>query len=151
IASVRSVVNSSDALGGASTITSISPRSVSGTKPAPPATCCSTIAPKNGAMASATLDLRVYRAQPTTVTYLSVNRLTHRSNRSSSLVSQLFWCSSLCGPGQYAESIGSSENDTNSDTSTAPTSERANGFIHWPTSPLNMPTGTNTATNENVV
>ena len=36
----------------------------------------------------------------------------------------------LCGSGQYAESIGSSENDTNSDTSTEHAIVSANGAIH---------------------
>ena len=31
---------------------------------------------------------------------------------------KLFWCSSWCGSAQYAESIGSSENETKSETST---------------------------------
>src|ERR1035437_6186856 len=58
---------------------------------------------------------------------------------------------STCGSAQYAESIGSSENETNSDTSTAHAMVSANGLKYCPaTSPIN-PIGTNTATIENVV
>ena len=56
-----------------------------------------------------------------------------------------------CGSGQYAESIGSSENDTNSDTSTAHAIVSANGANHCPAMPPMNAIGTNTATIENVV
>ncbi len=47
--------------------------------------------------------------------------------------------------------MGSSEKDTNSDTSTAHAIVSANGLNHCPANPLMKPTGTNTATIENVV
>ncbi len=60
-------------------------------------------------------------------------------------------CGALCGSGQYAESIGSSENDTNSDTATDDAIVSANGLNHWPPMPGMKPIGTNTARIENVV
>ena len=62
-----------------------------------------------------------------------------------------FWCSSRCGSGQYADSIGSSENDTNSDTSTEQAMVSAKGLNHCPASPSRNAMGTNTATMEKVV
>ncbi len=60
-------------------------------------------------------------------------------------------CASTCGSAQYADNIGSSENDTNSDTSTDAAIVRANGLNHCPATPYMNATGTNTATIENVV
>ena len=60
-------------------------------------------------------------------------------------------CDSISGSGQYAESIGSSENATNSDTSTAQAIVRANGLNHCPEIPYMKAIGTNTETIENVV
>jgi hypothetical protein len=56
-----------------------------------------------------------------------------------------------CGSGQYADSIGSSENDTNSDTSTEHAIVNANGAIHCCAMPPRKPIGTKTTTIENVV
>ena len=64
---------------------------------------------------------------------------------------QAFLSSGTCGSAQYAESIGSSENDTNSDTSTEQAIVSANGLNHWPPTPGMKPIGTNTARIENVV
>ena len=64
---------------------------------------------------------------------------------------QPFSCSSLCGSFQYAESIGSSENDTKSDTNTDAAIVSANGLNHWPPTPGMKAIGTNTARIENVV
>src|SRR5687768_12140650 len=83
--------------------------------------------------------------------YFVASPLNHRLNRSSFFVIHAFSCSGLCGSGQYAESIGSSENETNSDTSTEQAIVRANGLNHCPATPYMKPTGTNTATIENVV
>jgi len=58
---------------------------------------------------------------------------------------------STCGSGQYAESIGSSENETKSDTSTEHAIVSANGLNHCPACPYMNPTGRKTATMENVV
>src|SRR5688500_11400646 len=72
-------------------------------------------------------------------------------NRSSFFVIHAFWSSDLCGSAQYADNIGSSENDTKSDTSTEQAIVSANGLNHCPATPYMKPTGTNTATIENVV
>ena len=56
-----------------------------------------------------------------------------------------------CGSGQYADSIGSSEKDTNSDTSTEQTIVRPNGLNHWPAIPPRNAIGMNTTTMESVV
>src|ERR1700716_371435 len=56
---------------------------------------------------------------------------------------------STCGSAQYADSMGSSENDTNSDTSTDAAIVSANGLNHCPPPPYRNATGTNTATIEN--
>ncbi len=58
---------------------------------------------------------------------------------------------STAGSGQYAESIGSSEKLTKSDTSTEHAMVRAKGLNHCPATPYMKATGTNTATMENVV
>ena len=50
-----------------------------------------------------------------------------------------------------ADSIGSSVNDTNSETSTAATTVMPNGKKNLPTMPLMKAIGTNTATIEKVV
>ena len=47
--------------------------------------------------------------------------------------------------------MGSSENDTNNETSTAQAMVNANGLNHWPDKPAMNAIGTNTATIENVV
>ncbi len=57
----------------------------------------------------------------------------------------------VCGSGQYADSIGSSENDTNSDTSTEQAIVSANGANHCSAMPPMNAIGTNTTTIENVV
>ena len=62
-----------------------------------------------------------------------------------------FSLSTRCGSAQYAESIGSSENETNNDTSTEHAIVRANGLNHCPPTPGMKPIGTNTARMENVV
>ena len=56
-----------------------------------------------------------------------------------------------CGSGQYADSIGSSENETNSDTSTEQAIVSANGANHSCASPPMNAIGTKTTTIENVV
>src|ERR1700681_686543 len=58
---------------------------------------------------------------------------------------------STCGSAQYADNIGSSENDTNSDTSTDAAIVSAKGLNHCPATPYMNATGTNTATIENGV
>src|SRR5688572_7718543 len=83
--------------------------------------------------------------------YRSESWLNQLLNRSSCRVIHHFFSSGTCGSGQYAESIGSSEKDTNSDTSTEHAIVRANGLNHWPATPYMNPTGTNTATIEKVV
>ena len=72
-------------------------------------------------------------------------------NVSSRFVIHAFFSSGTCGSGQYAESIGSSENDTNSDTSTEHAIVSANGLNHCPPIPGMKPIGTNTARIEKVV
>ena len=52
---------------------------------------------------------------------------------------------------QYAESMGSSENDTSRDTNTAHAMVSAKGLNHCPAMPYMNPMGTNTATIENDV
>jgi hypothetical protein len=47
--------------------------------------------------------------------------------------------------------MGSSENDTNSDTSTEQAMVSASGLNHWPAMPLMKPMGMNTTTMEKVV
>ena len=47
--------------------------------------------------------------------------------------------------------MGSRENETKSETSTAAAMVRAKGLNHWPASPVMKPMGTNTATMEKVV
>src|SRR3954466_6569153 len=64
---------------------------------------------------------------------------------SSFFVIHAFLSSGTCGSGQYAESMGSSENDTKSDTSTEQAMVSANGLNHWPPTPGMKPIGTNTA------
>ena len=56
-----------------------------------------------------------------------------------------------CGSAQYAESIGSSEKETNSDTSTEHAIVSANGLNHWPPTPVMNAIGTKTARIEKVV
>jgi hypothetical protein len=77
--------------------------------------------------------------------------LNHALNRSSFLVIQAFSCSSLCGSGQYADSMGSSENDTNNETNTDAAIVSAKGLNHWPPTPGMKPIGMNTARIEKVV
>src|SRR5205085_2671032 len=60
-------------------------------------------------------------------------------------------CASTCGSGQYADSIGSSENETNSETRTDDAMVSAKGLNHCPATPYMNAMGTNTATMENVV
>ena len=62
-----------------------------------------------------------------------------------------FLSSGTCGSGQYADSIGSSENDTKSDTATAHAMVSANGLNHCPPTPGMKPIGMNTARMEKVV
>ena len=57
----------------------------------------------------------------------------------------------MCGSGQYADSIGSSENDTNSDTSTEQAMVSASGANHCCARPPMKAMGTNTTTIDNVV
>ncbi len=57
----------------------------------------------------------------------------------------------MCGSAQYAESMGSSENETNSETATAHAMVSANGLNHCPPMPGMNPMGTNTARIEKVV
>ena len=59
--------------------------------------------------------------------------------------------SAVCGSGQYADSIGSSENETNSDTSTEQTIVSANGLNHCPAIPPMNAIGMNTTTIDSVV
>lgn len=66
-------------------------------------------------------------------------------------MNQLFSSSRNSGSGQYADSMGSSENETNNDTRTDAAMVSANGLNHCPATPLMKPTGRNTATIEKVV
>jgi len=66
-------------------------------------------------------------------------------------VIQLRSCSGTCGSFQYADSMGSSEKLTNSDTSTEQASVSANGLNHCPPTPVMKAIGTNTARMEKVV
>jgi hypothetical protein len=77
--------------------------------------------------------------------------LNHLLNLSSWRVIHPRSCGSLCGSGQYADNIGSSENDTNNDTATDDAIVNANGLNHWPPTPGMKPIGMNTARIENVV
>src|SRR6185437_12871160 len=87
-----------------------------------------------------------------TVLYPSAMRSNQWLNRSRARAIGLRRsCASTCGSGQYAESIGSSENETNSDTSTDDAMVSANGLNHCPATPYMNAIGTNTATIENVV
>ena len=62
-----------------------------------------------------------------------------------------FSCSGRCGFAQYADSIGSREKETNSETSTEQAIVSAKGLNHCPPMPGMKPIGTNTARMENVV
>jgi hypothetical protein len=77
--------------------------------------------------------------------------LNHALNRSSFFVTHDFWCSSRCGSAQYADNIGSSEKETNSETATEAAIVSAKGLNHWPLIPVMKPIGTKTARIENVV
>src|SRR5687767_3754008 len=83
--------------------------------------------------------------------YRPARLLNHRLNRSSFFVIHDFCSSVWWGSAQYAESIGSRENDTKSDTSTDDAIVSANGLNHCPATPYMKPTGTKTATIEKVV
>src|SRR5678809_552786 len=126
--------------------------SLTGTNEKPPATTCSAIAPTNDAAASAIIVQRWSSAQAMRLLYRSACRSNQALNRSSArAIGFRRSCASSCGSAQYAESIGSSENETNNDTSTAAAMVSANGLNHCPAMPGMNPTGTNTATIENVV
>ena len=64
-----------------------------------------------------------------------------------------FRCSpaATCGSAQYADNIGSSEKETNRDTSTDAAIVSANGLNHCPATPYMKATGTKTQTIEYVV
>src|SRR5215210_5097307 len=103
-------------------------------------------------MAMSTIATRWSSAQATRLLYRSACRLNQELNLSSvRAIALRRSCASTCGSGQYAESIGSSENETNSDTSTDDAMVSAKGLNHWPATPYMKPIGTNTATIENVV
>ena len=77
--------------------------------------------------------------------------MNHALKRSSFFVIHAFFSSGRCGSAQYAESIGSSENETKSDTATAQAMVSANGLNHWPETPDMNAMGTNTARIDSVV
>src|SRR5437764_14304486 len=86
-----------------------------------------------------------------TFQYFCAWRLNQTLNLSSCRVIQGRSCGGRWGSGQYAESIGSSEKDTNSDTNTEQAMVSAKGLNHWPPTPGMNPIGMNTARIEKVV
>ena len=95
---------------------------------------------------------RCRSAQRITSVYFSLMRSNQALNASSwRVIHPRCSPSFFSGSGQYAESIGSSEKDTKSDTSTAMAIVNANGLNHCPAVPYIKPIGTNTATIEKVV
>ncbi len=84
--------------------------------------------------------------------YQTATRPNHALNRASNRPrGPLRAPLSICGSGQYAESIGSSENATNRLTSTAQAMVSAKGLNHCPEMPGMKAIGTNTETMEKVV
>src|ERR1051325_2713771 len=109
-------------------------------------------APMNEPTAIRTIATRWSSAQATSPLYFSAIRLNQALKRSSARATGLrLSCASTCGSGQYADNIGSSENETNNDTSTDDAMVRANGLNHWPATLYMNAIGRNTATTENVV
>ena len=106
---------------------------------------------KNVRVASVTIDQRYRSAHPIRRLYPSAWRLNHALNRSSQRLRNQRCSVGTWGSGQYADSIGSSENETNSDTSTEHAMVSAKGANHCSASPPMNATGTNTTTIENVV
>ena len=107
-------------------------------------------APNSATRASTTVMRRWRKAQPQTRRYQRVSAANARSKNRRRRVSHECW-PMASGSAHTADSIGSSENDTNKDTITEAAMVSANGANHCSAMPPMKAMGTNTTTIEKVV